>query len=59
MLSNEATRQSIEGFLKRKFSDRHLWEEEDIQFYSRDISGNVYHAKSIEDADSVVFRYRK
>ena len=51
------TRNTIDSFLQRKFH-ANPWEEEDIQFYSRDVHGNVYHVNSLEKADSVVFHYK-
>ncbi len=57
MLASQATRKSIHKFLERKFQAQ-PWEEDNIQFYARDMSGNVYHVDSLVDADSVVFRYK-
>lgn len=58
MLTKEATRESIESFLSRKLNKQKLWAEDDIQFFSRDVRGNVYHVSSLKDADSIVFRFK-
>jgi len=57
MLSTKDTRKSINSFLQRKLHSQ-PWEEDDIQFFARDVSGNVYHVSSFHDADSVKFRYK-
>ena len=56
MLSTQDTRASIDRFLERKFKS-HGMSEDDIQFYARDLSGNVYRVDSIDKADSIKFRY--
>ena len=58
MLSREATKRSIDRFLGSKMDRGSFLSEDDVQYYKRDVRGNVYHVGSLRDADSVVFRYR-